>query len=342
MKFLVLTTGGTIASVPSDNGFIPSIAGDALLKLCPSLSDFGHEIEVRDLFSKDSSNMNPADWMTCAQNVRKRIGKFNGFVILHGTDTLAWTAAALSFLLGDAAPVVLSGSMISAGGHGSDADDNVSAALMFALQLAMYKRGGVSVAFAGKLIHGPKAMKLDTHKKDAFATVDYPLLGDIKDKGMYKVAWLSSQVPKFADALPWPKKPVFETNIALVPIFPGMRSSALDAIVDTSPRAVVLEAYGSGGVPFLGDSLLPSIERGVKLGIPFILRTQSPFGGTDPALYEVGRKAMDLGAMSARDMTREALMVKLMLLLPLFKGKKFKGKNLEEMLMTNFCDDVRE
>ena len=333
MKFLLLTTGGTIASVASKQGLIPALSGEKLLEACPLLMGFEHDLEIVDVFSKDSSNMHPQDWLSLEENVR-RAKDCDAVVVLHGTDTLSWTASALSYLLHDVTvPVVLTGSMLPPGEPGSDAPENIYASFQFALQLALYKRRGVAVAFAGTLIHGPRVIKIDSRRKNAFASVDYPPLGEMKDKEGHKVAWLTSHSPKFSGRRFW-DTPTFETHIALVPIFPGMKATSLDAVLASGPKAVVLEAYGLGGVPYKGESLLEPLARGVASGVPFILRTQSPFGGTNPFIYEVGLKALDLGAL-AEDMTREALMVKLMLLLP-----HFRGEELAEHLSANLCDEV--
>ncbi|WP_347713056.1 asparaginase [uncultured Fretibacterium sp.] len=336
MKISLLTTGGTIASVESDRGLQPGLAGEQLLRVCPGLMGFEHDVAVVDLMSKDSSNMHPSDWLVMADCVRDSAARSDAIVMLHGTDTMAWTASALSYLLNDVpVPVVLTGSMLSADVPDSDVSENIYAAFHFALQLAMYKRRGVSVAFAGLLLHGPRITKIDSRRKNAFVGVDYPFLGEMRDRGTHKIAWLTAQVPALSAERPWGPSPAVETNVALVPIFPGLSARFLDAVADTGPKAVVLEGYGLGGVPFMGESLLPAIERGIARGIPFVLRGQAPFGGTDPAVYEVGRRALDLGVLSARNMTREALMSKLMLLLPVSAPS-----DLERRLGANLCDDV--
>jgi len=336
MKISLLTTGGTIASVESDRGLQPGLAGEQLLRVCPGLMGFEHDVAVVDLMSKDSSNMHPSDWLVMADCVRDSAARSDAIVMLHGTDTMAWTASALSYLLNDVpVPVVLTGSMLSADAPDSDVSENIYAAFHFALQLAMYKRRGVSVAFAGLLLHGPRITKIDSRRKNAFVGVDYPFLGEMRDRGTHKIAWLTAQVPALSAERPWGPSPAVETNVALVPIFPGLSARFLDAVADTGPKAVVLEGYGLGGVPFMGENLLPAIERGVARGIPFVLRGQAPFGGTDPAVYEVGRRALDLGVLSARNMTREALMSKLMLLLPVSALS-----DLERRLGANLCDDV--
>lgn len=338
MKFLLISTGGTIASVASEHGLVPALKAEQLLELCPLLMGFEHDLEIVALFSKDSSNINPGDWIKMAEGIRSAGSGADVVILLHGTDTMAWTGAALSYLLPDVEiPIVITGSMLPPGDPASDAPDNIFAAFQFGLQLAMYKRKGVSIAFADTLIHGPKATKLDSHRKKAFVSVDYPLLGEMTDKGSHKIAWLTPHNPTTGGKGPWigAGEPKFETDIALVPIFPGMKSAWLETVVAAAPKAVVLEGYGLGGVPYMGENLLEPIKMGLSSGIPFILRTQSPFGGTDASLYEVGRKAMDLGVISAQKMTREALMVKLMMLLPVLRDKK-----LEENLYSNLCDDV--
>lgn len=336
MKISLLTTGGTIASVESDRGLQPGLAGEQLLRVCPGLMGFEHDVAVVDLMSKDSSNMHPSDWLVMADCVRDSAARSDAIVMLHGTDTMAWTASALSYLLNDVpVPVVLTGSMLSADAPDSDVSENIYAAFHFALQLAMYKRRGVSVAFAGLLLHGPRITKIDSRRKNAFVGVDYPFLGEMRDRGTHKIAWLTAQVPALSAERPWGPSPAVETNVALVPIFPGLSARFLDAVADTGPKAVVLEGYGLGGVPFMGENLLPAIERGIARGIPFVLRGQAPFGGTDPAVYEVGRRALDMGVLSAHNMTREALMSKLMLLLPVSAPS-----DLERRLGANLCDDV--
>ena len=204
MKISLLTTGGTIASVESDRGLQPGLAGEQLLRVCPGLMGFEHDVAVVDLMSKDSSNMHPSDWLVMADCVRDSAARSDAIVMLHGTDTMAWTASALSYLLNDVpVPVVLTGSMLSADAPDSDVSENIYAAFHFALQLAMYKRRGVSVAFAGLLLHGPRITKIDSRRKNAFVGVDYPFLGEMRDRGTHKIAWLTAQVPALSAERPW-------------------------------------------------------------------------------------------------------------------------------------------
>jgi len=166
MKFLLISTGGTIASVASKDGLKPALTGEKLLESCPLMMGFDHDLEILDLFSKDSSNINPSDWLAMVAAIRGKSQDADAIVLLHGTDTMAWTASALSYMLPDVdIPVVLTGAMTPSGMPGSDAPDNIYAAFQFALQLAMYKRKGISIAFADILIHGPRSTKINSHKK---------------------------------------------------------------------------------------------------------------------------------------------------------------------------------
>ena len=132
MKFLLISTGGTIASVASERGFVPALTGEKLLESCPLLMGFEHDLEIMDFFSKDSSNINPGDWLKIAESIRS--SSCDAVVLLHGTDTMAWTATALSYLLPDSEiPIVLTGSMIPPGEPESDAADNIFAAFQFGL-----------------------------------------------------------------------------------------------------------------------------------------------------------------------------------------------------------------
>ncbi|MBQ9565150.1 MAG: asparaginase [Synergistaceae bacterium] len=335
MKFALFTTGGTIASIPTERGLTPGLSAEELIRLCPDLMGFEHDIEAVEVMSKDSSNMRPDDWLALSERIRARAGTCDAAVVLHGTDTLAWTATALSYLLnGLSIPVVLTGSMLPAGAPDSDASGNLFSAIQFAMQLAMYRRGGVSLAFDGALLHGPRAAKVDSRRKHAFISVDYPILGEMRDRGTHKIAWLTAHAPKLTSERPWGPSPALEQNIALLPVFPGMSPALLDTLTDTAkPRAVVLEGYGLGGIP---DTLLPAIKRASESGVLFVARTQALFGGADLTAYEVGRKNLDLGVLSAHDMTREALMVKMMLCLPLCSSRE----GLEHFLNESWCDDV--
>jgi L-asparaginase len=334
IKLLVLTTGGTIASIASKSGYCPVSMEENFFEFYPLLIDFKVNIKIIEVFIKDSSNICPADWFIIAQTVKKNATNFDAVIILHGTDTLAWTSTALSYLLHDITfPVVLTGSMLPLDKAESDAADNIYAAVQFAIQLATSQRKGVAVAFADLLIHGPRITKLDSKHKKAFVSIDYPLLGTIiQGENGYKTALLTSNIPKLSGRRPWNYTSIFETDILVVPFYPGLNIKYFNTIIASNPKAIVLEVYsGERGIANIEEIYLKQIESAIKAGTLFVLRSQSPFGG-----IIIEEKMRSMGILSAYDMTREALITKLMLLLPIFSGEKLQ-KNLE----TNLCDEIR-
>lgn len=354
MKFALLTTGGTIASAKSDKGLKPeniNFSVEKLAALCPDLMGFEHDIKIFDVISKDSSDMRPDDWLIIADKVRYcNENKFDAAIILHGTDTMTWTAAALAYILNNInIPVVMTGSMLAPGEFNSDAGENIFTAVQFALQLAMYKRRGVYIAFAGILIHGLRAYKADSRHKKAFISVDYPVLGEMRDRGTHKIPWLNAKIPNFTQTRPWDDKYNFNfnnINIALLPVFPAMNAEFIDKIIDAKPAktccdAIVLEGYGLGGAP---ENLLSAIKRGVEAGIYFIMRSQALFGGVDMSVYEVGKRLIDAGVIPAGNITREALITKIMLFISsgLYDAENNKKSKiaLNNFLSENICDDI--
>ncbi|MDI9369609.1 MAG: asparaginase [Synergistaceae bacterium] len=330
-SFLVISTGGTIASRPGAEGLVPSLPGEELLEFVPGIERFG-DITILDLLSKDSSNMSPEDWKMMTACLRSEERNYDGFLILHGTDTMAYSASALSFLLpGYSKPVILTGSMEPIGVPGSDAEGNIECA--FAFLSALHGRGsrGVSISFHNRLIHGPRSQKILSHESMAFSSINYPHLG----YGDGDRITLEHE-PTLQDSYPVDVGGMeLETSIFLVTLFPGFRSRHLFHLAEAAPKAIVLEALGLGGVPYLGENLLPAIEKFRDQDIPVVITTQCVYGGVDLSVYEVGRKTLELGVISGQDMTREAIITKLMTVIPgVAKGE------LESVLHCNFCDEI--
>lgn len=330
-SFLVVSTGGTIASRAGSNGLTPSLPGEELLSFADGVELFG-DITVLDLFSKDSSNMSPEDWKMIAACLRAEETNYDGFLVLHGTDTMAYSASALSFLLpGFAKPVVLTGSMEPIGVPGSDAEDNILCAFSFLSGLHDRGRRGVSIAFHNRLIHGPRSQKILSHETTAFSSINYPHLGCRKNGEVFL-----EHTPRLQESYPVDVSSMeLETSIFLVTLFPGFRSRYLFHLADAEPKAIVLEALGLGGVPYLGENLLPPIAMFREQDIPVVITTQCVYGGVDLSVYEVGRRTLELGVISGKDMTREAIITKLMTVL-----KNTDKASLESILHCNFCDEI--
>jgi L-asparaginase len=309
MKFLVIATGGTIASVSAPDGFKPGLTGEQIVSRCCEITP-DDSIDVIDLFSKDSTNISPKDWFVIADCINAHATHFDASIVLHGTDTMAWTAAALSFMTHSL--VVMTGSMLPFVIEGSDANDNLNSAFAFSRLLFEAGRNEVALAFCGKLFDGSSVSKSDSHAPDAFKSWSKPLLG-CKDGKKYV---LSDFKPKKHEKCDKKIEDFLkERHVALVPIFPGIKADYINALIETNPKAILLEGYGSAGVAFEYDdeNLLPSIEKAVKKGIIVVIGTSCPSGGAAPDIYEVGVRTLRAGAISAGELTREAVMVKLML-----------------------------
>ncbi len=304
-KILVLTTGGTLASAPGPRGLAPALDGAALLSFVPEAAAVA-ELSCRELFSLDSSDLQPRAWQTMAQAVWEALQDYDGVVLTHGTDTLAYTAAALSFMLiAIKKPVVLTGSQLPIATPGSDGPAN----LLAALQAAASPLAGVYVVFDGKLIPGHCAKKIYSKNVAAFAAVNEPLAGRI-EKGQVSLASLSplsSAPPRLETAL--------DERVLLLKLYPGFDPALLEAASNLGYRAVVLEVYGLGGLPCRGRSLLPALRKLRDEGILVVAATQCLFDGCDLSCYEVGRAAEALGVVAGGKLTSEALVAKLMCLL---------------------------
>lgn len=334
MKVLLISTGGTIASQQSAEGLVPMDQGEALAAQVPAIYQIA-DIDIANVFSKDSSNIDPADWVAIIKCIREN-PSYDGYVITHGTDTMAYSSAALSYVMRDLEkPLVLTGSMIPMSESGTDAKRNLEDAFRFMEALLAKGQSGVSVTFAGRLIHGPRAKKMSGKRLEAFKSVYYDELGLSEDK---KVTILKTP---FIDreTLCDPKTSAYETRFSneVIPVklFPGFRADYFDRIVEMKPKAIVVECFGLGGLPYIGENLLPGIKKAVYLGILPVVTTQCPEGGVDLSTYDVGKKTLKTGAVSALDMGFEAIITKLMWLIP-----QMPVSETAKYLTRNLCDEV--
>jgi len=337
LKILLLTTGGTIVSRTGPDGLAPHEDDNALLSQIPELNSFA-EIETSNIFLKDSSNINPYDWILIIKEIYKHKDMFNGFIITHGTDTMAYTSSILSYsLIALEQPIVITGSMIPASYPESDAKYNLINSFKFLRELIDKGQSGVSVCFNGKLMHGTRVKKMDSRSVDAFISISYNNIGII-DNGKAEVV-VTPFIDKFGfnnfscDSISGIR---FEKNIFSLKLFPGFPADYLRKIINIKPSAIIIESFGAGGIPHLGENLLPLVEEAVSSGIIVVICTQCLKGAVELSVYEVGQQAMKAGAISAHDMTYEAAVTKLMWLIPLFPVEKVK-----ELFLYNFCDEIK-
>jgi L-asparaginase len=338
-KILVIGTGGTIAAVRTPGGLRPAYTTEELISFFPEVRGIAN-VEGKLLLNIDSTNMQPHHWSEIAEEIARQYDKYDGFVITHGTDTMQYTAAALSLMLqGIAKPVVLTGS-VKPMGEGSDAKQNFVDSVIVACSGVRE----VCVVFHGKIIRGCRARKITNEATkitnetlDVYSSINFHLIGDmigeLRENSMRKAVLRKTETHAHDRLKVLPN--IDAGVVALVKIYPGFRPEALGGM--TGVKCVLLEAYGPGNVPFMENSLLDAIGRLCKRGIPVFITTQNPFGEVDMSLYEVGRRALAAGAVPCYDMTSEAALVKLMWIAGNFGSD---AKTLKERMLKNFVGEI--
>lgn len=295
-KILLLATGGTIASRETEHGLCPALTA---ADLCAAIEAEGTMIESVDLLALDSTNITPAHWQTIARKIAACRTDYDGFIITHGTDTMAYTAAALYYMLENIdRPVVLTGAQRPLGTDGSDAEGN----LRLAYETACSAFTGVCLAFGGRLIYGNSAKKIHSLADDAFRSI-----------GRAEIDLSAPTAP----AAPFHLHDALDTRVAVIRLYPGMKPITIDAHIASGYRGIIIEGYGLGSVPDddAQESFLPSLDRAKTRACTVVLTTQCIEGGADISRYEVGVRAAERGALSGGTLPIEALYVRLMQLL---------------------------
>lgn len=312
-RILIFATGGTIVCTDDGQGLRPHYTVDDLLRhMGENLPDLN--ITGQSLMNIDSSNMTPSRWLTMAQAIASQYNQFDGFVITHGTDTMAYTAAALTYLLvGLNKPVVLTGAQYSMIDRKTDAVQNLHDALL----LAGEELAGVFIVFDGKVINGTRAMKTKTQSYDAFESVNYPLVAEIKHNRIrydLAIARIFKRIPDHllpeGGALS-PLIEALEERILVLKVFPGLHPEIFDYIRDNF-RAVIIESYGTGGIATETLDLASKVSSLADSGVLVVVTTQCLKEGVHPEVYEIGRKLPLDKIVYARDMNTEAIVPKLM------------------------------
>ena len=301
----VLATGGTIASRPTPNGLMPALSGEDILAMVPDLRA-RCDIDCVQLLQLDSTNLQPEHWISMARAVAERRTQYDAFVITHGTDTMAYSAAALHYMLENIdRPVVLTGSQLPAGVPGTDAEQN----LLTAFHAALGGRAGVYIAFGGRVMFGNDARKLCTMQLTAFGNINRPLAGRFAGG---RLTWLAEAS---APAGTFRLHDQLDTRVGVLKIVPGLPPRMLEAFVDAGFRAVILEGYGLGGIPDQESPMnfLPAFQYAKDHGCRLVCTTQCTYDGVDMDSYEMGVRAQQLGVEPGGTLTTEALLCKLMI-----------------------------
>lgn len=303
-NILILHTGGTLGMDLEGSPQDSEVFLRVLKTYAPQMFDLA-EIKIEIMFNKDSSNMEPKDWIVIARRIQERMDAFDGFVIIHGTDTMAFTASALSFMLKNVPkPIVLTGSQRPLKDLRSDAPRNLTNAVEIATQ---GKVSEVCVFFDSSLIRGNRAKKISIPSFKAFESPNHPVLASVGVKTEYYPHSIPGGSFEF--------DPRIETRILSIPVFPGFDPEIFTALVKKGVKGVVLQAFGPGDIPLKGKAIVSMIRGLLEQGIPTVICSQAVFGRVDLNLYETGRAARDAGAISSGDMTWETSIVKMMILL---------------------------
>lgn len=304
-KVLMLGTGGTIASEVTPSGLAPALTSAELLRCVPEISSLC-SVTCEELFSIDSTNVTPAHWLTIARAIRAHYEEYDGFVIAHGTDTMAYTAAALSYLIQySPKPIILTGAQKPIVFENTDSKTN----LADAFRCAVSDLRGVMIVFNGRVILGTRARKTRTVSLQAFSSINYPELAVLQNGFLMEYIRPSAlPAPVFYDKL--------GERVALMKMIPGADCGMLSYLLEHND-AVIIESFGVGGLPCYGDeSFYHAVRDWVQSGRVIVMTTQVPHEGSDMEVYQVGHRAKrELGLIEAYSMTSEAVVTKLMWIL---------------------------
>ena len=325
-KILLITTGGTIASIKTINGMEPGLDGKQLLNFVPELKQLC-EVEVMTLFKLDSTNVYHKHWIALAKTIKENYDKYDGFVIAHGTDTMSYTACALSYLVQNSKkPIVITGSQKPINIEISDGKTNLLDSFTYACN---ENAKGVVLIFNGNVILGTRARKVRTKSFNAFASIDYPRVGIVQDGHVIPYITSFSTETKFYEDL--------NPNVALLKLTPGLDHQVFEYMLNKYD-ALVVESFGVGGLPqYENTKYNELVEKYTALGKIVVMSTQVPNEGSDIAIYQVGHYLkQNENVLEAYDMTIEAVITKLMWILSISQDPKV----VKEMFYTTISNDI--
>ena len=277
-EILMLATGGTIASKDSGDGLSPAITSEEILGYVPEVGRLCR-VDAVQLMNLDSTNVTPAHWLRIVRAIRENYDRYDGFVITHGTDTMAYAAATLYYLIQNSPkPVVLTGSQVSIYARDTDARENLRNAITYA---ADDDACGIHLVFDNKVICANRAQKTRTRSFNAFSSIDYPEVAVIRGGEVRYYIRESFPGPvRFYDAL--------DSRVCVIKLIPGMAPGILDYVAEHAP-AVVIESCGVGGVPYYdNDEFTEKIGHLLRNHVKVIFTTQVSHEGSDMELYRVG------------------------------------------------------
>ncbi len=324
-KLMILSTGGTIACTQTEAGLIPTLTAADILSSMPQHT--ANRVDTKTILNLDSSNIQPEEWKMIAREVMGCIDAYDGVVVLHGTDTMAYTAGMLSFMLrGLNKPVILTGSQLPIGHPQTDAKVNLHQALL----AASSRLAGVFVVFNGKIMRGCRAAKVRTTSVSAFESINVPPVGSFRAGTAYL------NIKPQTTAGPTSLDDAIDPDVFLLKLIPGTRPEIFEYIRSMGFKGVVIEGFGLGGVHYLRRNLIDGIKKLLDEGVAVLLTTQCRYEPSDPMVYESGRLAVESGILQGFDMTSECAVTKLMWVL----GHTHELSQVRAMMYTNYCGEI--
>ena len=329
-KVLIIYTGGTFGMVKNKSGILVPFDFSLILEHLPTLRNLFLELTVISFANPiDSSNINPDHWKLLAAIIKENYLEQDGFVILHGTDTMAYTASALSFMLqGLSKPVVFTGAQLPIAEPRSDAREN----LITALEIASARTNGkaivpeVCIYFGSELLRGCRAKKVESRHFDAFQSENYPLLAEAGVIIEYNISAIRK-----GDSSTLTVHDEFERNVGILKLFPGISKLFTEQVLKTPGlKGLILETFGSGNSP-TDPWMVELLKDAIKGGVLIINVSQCPGGTVEQGKYETSRFLAEHGVISGKDMTVEAAITKLMLALGEFdyrEASELMGRSL--------------
>ena len=326
-KILIINTGGTLSAVIKEQGLSPDLS---TLEMSQQLHMVAGDMELSlmDFRMVDSANIFPEDWTDLAGVIAEKKDDYDGIVVIHGTDTCAYSSSMLTFMLQNIdIPVVLTGSQLSIADPVADAWENIR----YSIYMAASGYPGVFVAFNRKVMLGCRVSKVRSLSFDAFESINYPDVASISALGL-KIN--ESAIPKRKGI--FQLKTDYSNQVAIIKMFPGIQEKELEMFYHEGYKALYIEGYGLGGIPFLNHDFVSCAKKLIDKGMTILLGTQCRYEGSNMSIYETGRKAIEAGIIQAYDMSVEAAITKLMWVL----GQTDDPKRIREYFSLSLSGEV--
>ncbi len=326
-KILIIATGGTITSIKKNDTLEPN-SSNIIVQALETIDDT-ISYTYKELFTLDSTNIQPEEWKKIANELYINLNNYDGIIVTHGTDTMAYTTSILSFIIQNPPiPIVFTGSQLPIYDPLTDAYSN----LRYALAMAKSKIGGIFLAFNRKIILGCRAVKVRTSSFHAFESINLENVASIDARGLVVNKEFANNIK------PFNYSDDFETNVFLLKLTPNLDPNFIDVLIAHQIKGLIIEAYGAGGISFIRRDFISHLKKLINLNIPVCVCSQCLYEESNFNIYEVGKKALNIGIIEALDMTTEACLTKLMWAL----GQTNDLKTIRKIFKTNLVGEIKE